>query len=142
MDDKNYLTYPLPEGAATFLRMSVELAKKAGVLTVTYNKIIADATTGEAPDYHLQAWPGSSARLIALRGRPIKCLELLGYAERFEHNVLFLTGRAFDWERYQQKTRLGKWFDRMALRTRDVVFGATTALTLVLTVWRLIDLAK
>jgi hypothetical protein len=140
MSEYSFLTYPLPAGVSRFLETAVELATQNEVLTVQWMISQSEQRYG-AKDYRLDART-QHADLENLMGGPEKSLAHLGFIELFGRNDFFLTAQAFKWADYQRKSPVGKRLSRLSIGTRDVVYGATTALALVLTVCRITDLAR
>jgi len=141
VSEYSFLAYPLPAGVSRFLEAAVELATQDEVLTVQWMISRESPRRYGAKDYQLDAGT-HRADIENLLGSPAESLEHLGFIDLFGTNAFFLTAQAFKWADYQRRSPVGKWFARLSIGTRDVVYGATTALALVLTVCRIIDLAR
>jgi hypothetical protein len=139
MADYSFLSYPMPPHVRDALLTAVEIARHDEVLTITYSETHNDQQRGRY-DLLLQGSP-TSKRILQIPGHTIRSLELLGFIEQCAHVTFFLTPQAFDWADYQKKSSLCKLLTRASVHTRDIVLGATTTLTLVLLILRILEYA-
>jgi hypothetical protein len=138
--EKDFLKYPVPNGAAKILEAAVELAQKDDVLDV-YCYIASSSKVEGAYDYHVASAGDSSTTVPDVRGEPVESLKLLGmFSPADKKDVFLLTTKAFDWAAYHKQNHVGKWWTRNKEHARDAWLTGVTLLTVFLAVLQILDL--
>lgn len=137
------LSYPFPIllGLAKLLMTLVEISEQDNVLIVDWDSL-------PSPDsyaHHDFTFSGGSSKkeFRTLSGKEINSLHMMGLIEILgDRKQLFLPRDAFDWVKYQRMGKIKRWSARTSIRTRDLVYGATAALTFVLAICRILEFTK
>lgn len=129
----------LPTPLAKLLLALVDVAERDQVYTLRSTS--CRRTDENAWDITIQSSKGDNVVIRRLPGAPIESLQRLGFLEVHNGN-LFLYPAAFEQAKYERKTRLGKWLARTLHRGRDAILAISFALTILLTVLKIIEISK
>lgn len=109
MSDIEHLTYPLPNSLFKLMSAMVDVALAEGTLNVT-----AIESRNGAGTYDIQIDQGDITKSVKdLPGESTNSLILSGFLVNSSNIGFFLLPSAFDRVRYERRSRIGKWWERV-----------------------------
>lgn len=133
---ETWMNTELPSQLADGLKMIVDTAQANKTMTLYCAEDTVYGSPGKS--YRVSA-PNKGGNLSSV-GDPIVALECLGFI-RFlpASNMLFVTFDAFEWHRYQQRSRISRWIIRLWNQSHGLWLAGISVVTVILTILQILQ---